>query len=1042
MAGNTIKGLTVEIGGDTTKLGKALDTIDKKTKDLSSELGAINRLLKLDPGNTELLAQKQRVLAEAVENTRQRLDSLKAAEQVQDQFARGEVSEQQVRALQREIIATTTKLDKYEQAAGETAQEIDRLGEASGDSAKDLDDIGDGAKDAADNVGDLGDDAKGSAKDLDRVENSADAAADEMDDLGDSASKSSEGFSAAAVAVGTFIGNLAMDVLRAAADAVKDLASDIIEVGSGFESAMSEVGAISGATGEELEQLEATAREFGATTTFSAAESADALKYMALAGWDTQQSIDGLPGILNLAAASGMDLAAASDMVTDYLSAFNLEASDSTRFADMLAFAQGNANTTAQGLGEAYKNCAANLNAAGQDVETVTAMLSMMANQGMKGSEAGTALSAVMRDITAKMKKGSIAIGKTNIQVTDAKGNYRDLTDIMADVEAATDGMGDAQRAAALSSTFTADSMRALNLILNAGTDETAAFEEALRGTAADTAAVMNDNLQGDLKQLNSAYEEFGLTIYESASGPLRDLAQTVTTELMPALTGMATGAEGAKEDFSTALSDLATQALGAIGDMLPAIAEIGGQLVSTLVETAVAQMPAMSEVAVSLITTLASSLLEQLPQMIEAGMQIVTNLLQGLTEAIPDITQAIIDLIPKLATALQTGIPQLLQAAIDLLMALVDAIPQIIPPLIEALPELIISLINALLEAIPQLVEGAVQLLLGLVQAIPLIIPPLVEALPQIIEALVNGLLENIPLLLDAAVQLLMGLVEAIPQIIAELIRALPELITTIIDFLKELPDKIWTVLLECIGKFGAWVLELKDKAGEGISNVVSAVVDTIKSLPGDIWDNIAGAVEKVGQWGQDLLDKGMEAAADLVDAVVNGIKSLPDQIRAVGRNLVEGLWNGINGSIDWLNEKIGGFASSVLGGLKSLFGIRSPSTKTTWMGRMLDEGWANGIEENADAPVDAMADVADDMLHASDQINGVTLDRQLQATFNAPGAAAQAGLWDRLDRILAAIERGQVVMLDGKSLVGGTYDQYDGKLGQRRMLAVRGAL
>ena len=205
---------------------------------------------------------------------------------------------------------------------------------------------------------------------------------------------------------------------------------------------MSEVQAISGASAADMEQLEATAREYGATTVFSASEAAEALKYMSLAGWNANQSASALGGVLNLAAASGMGLGQASDMVTDYLSAFGMEASQAAYFADMLAFAQSNSNTTAKALGEAYRNSAANMHAAGQDVETITSLLEAMANQGYKGSEAGTALAAIMRDITQKMEEGEIKIGETAIAVQDTEGNFRDLTDILTDVESATDGMG------------------------------------------------------------------------------------------------------------------------------------------------------------------------------------------------------------------------------------------------------------------------------------------------------------------------------------------------------------------------------------------------------------------------------------------------------------------------------------------------------------------------------------------------------------------------------------------------------------------------
>ena len=315
--------------------------------------------------------------------------------------------------------------------------------------------------------------------------------------------------------------------------AAKQATQYVIEVGSAFEASMSEVQAISGATSAELEKMSAKAKQLGSTSRFSATEVSQAFKYMSLAGWDVSQSISAVDGVLQLAAASGMDLAAASDMVTDYLSAFGMEADQATYMADMRAYAQAHSNTTAEMLGEAYKNCAANLNASGQDIETTTALLEGMANQGKKGSEAGTQLAAIMRDLTAKMDEGAIQIGETSVAVMDAQGNFRDLTDIITDVDAATEGMGDAQKAAALASTFTSDSITGLNLILNEGIDKIAGYEEELRnssGAASDMADTMQNNLQGKITAAGSALEGLGIAAYNYISGPAGKVVDTATS--------------------------------------------------------------------------------------------------------------------------------------------------------------------------------------------------------------------------------------------------------------------------------------------------------------------------------------------------------------------------------------------------------------------------------------------------------------------------------------------------------------------------------
>ncbi|MDO5149255.1 MAG: phage tail tape measure protein [Oscillospiraceae bacterium] len=443
-----------------------------------------------------------------------------------------------------------------------------------------------------------------------------------LEQVGESASQANEGFTV----LKATLANLASQAISAAASAVKSFVSDVVTLGREFQATMSEVQAISGASAEELEILESTAREFGATTTFSAKESGDALKYMALAGWDVSQSTSALGGVLDLAAASGMELGMASDMVTDYLSAFSMKAEEAGYFADLLAKAQSSSNTSAMQLGEAYKNCAANFNAAGQDIETVTSILEGMANQGFKGSEAGTALAAVMRDITAAMKDGKIMIGDTSIEVMDAAGNYRDMTDVLAEVGKAVDGMGTAERAMAVSTTFTAKSTKGLNLILNEGMNKIAGYEEVLRmasvttegldkslkdggsslseikeafrkagingesfdkilgssqgsskkftemlneacksgqtaeevfsslglsqsdlakafenaeGSAEAMARVMNDNLAGDLKSLNSAFEELKLKVFDKLEPLLRKGVQFLTNSVIPAITNI-----------------------------------------------------------------------------------------------------------------------------------------------------------------------------------------------------------------------------------------------------------------------------------------------------------------------------------------------------------------------------------------------------------------------------------------------------------------------------------------------------------------------
>ena len=333
-------------------------------------------------------------------------------------------------------------------------------------------------------------------------------------------------------ALGGVLSSVGSALSKTVTPGIMAISAASVNAAASFESSMSNVQALSGATGEELERLSETAKKFGATTQFSASECSDAFGYMALAGWNTEQMISGLPGVLDLAAASSMQLSEASDILTDYISAFSLTAGDATHVADLMAYAQANSNTSTQQLADAFKNCAANANAYGYSMEETTGLLAAFADQGLKSGEAGTALNAIMRDMVNSMKDGAIKIGDTNVAITDASGNFLSFADIVNGVQSATDGMSESQRATALSATFTADSMKGMNLALAAGSDKIAKFTNELYncdGAANDMAKTMQDNLKGKITQLKSALEGAGIAIGEKLIPALTDIVKGIT---------------------------------------------------------------------------------------------------------------------------------------------------------------------------------------------------------------------------------------------------------------------------------------------------------------------------------------------------------------------------------------------------------------------------------------------------------------------------------------------------------------------------------
>lgn len=506
-----------------------------------------------------------------------------------------DAAEKAARALSETMDDAGGEADTLRSTISKQEDTLQQLKQRYVDVATEQGETSDEARELARQIQDLSSELHENKTKLSDAEYAADKLDNSLEEVESSAKKADDGFTMFKAT----LANLAADAIMRAVDGIKNLAGNVIELGQNFTSTMSEVSAISGATGEDFEKLEACAREYGATTVFSASNAAEALKYMSLAGWDADQSTSALGGVLNLAAASGMELGAASDMVTDYLSAFAMEAGDAAYFADLLSYAQSHSNTTAEALGEAYKNCAANLNAAGQDVETVTSLLEGMANQGYKGSEAGTAMAAIMRDITNGMKDGAIKIGETSVAVMDAQGNFRDLTDILTEVEAATNGMGDAERAVALSSTFTADSTKGLNLILNEGMDKIAGYEEELRGasgSAEEMANIMNDNLSGDVAAMNSAFEELGLKIYDALESKLRAGVQFITNGVIPAIEWLG----GHIPEVTIAVSGLgAVIAAMNWGTISSKIAMVKGALVKLAAALGGVSLPAIAIIAV-----------------------------------------------------------------------------------------------------------------------------------------------------------------------------------------------------------------------------------------------------------------------------------------------------------------------------------------------------------------------------------------------------------------------------------------------------------
>ena len=472
MAGR-IKGITVEINGDTTKLSKALEGVNKNIKNTQTQLKDVEKLLKLDPTNTELLSQKQKLLADSVKATKEKLETLKtAAEQANQALANGDISQEQYDALQREIIETEQELQNLQREAEASSTALAKLGQA-----------GETLEKVGGKIADVGE---------------------------------------------TLTTHVTVPVLAAGTAAVKT-ASD-------FDTAMSKVAAVSGATGDELQDLRDKAREMGAKTKFSASEAAEAMNYMAMAGWKTGDMLDGIEGIMNLAAASGEDLATTSDIVTDALTAFGLTAADSGHFADVLAAASSNANTNVSMMGETFKYCAPVAGALGFSCEDTAEAIGLMANSGIKGSQAGTALRSMMNALAGEVKFCGDSFGE--IATTNADGSMRDLNDILADCRVAFSQMSESEQASAAQALVGKNAMSGFLAVMNAAPSDIEKLNSAIsscsdevdgyNGVTEKMAAVMQDNLGGQLTILKSQLEELAISFGEILMPAIRAIVSKI----------------------------------------------------------------------------------------------------------------------------------------------------------------------------------------------------------------------------------------------------------------------------------------------------------------------------------------------------------------------------------------------------------------------------------------------------------------------------------------------------------------------------------
>ena len=816
----------------------------------------------------------------------------------------------------------------------------------------------DEARELARQIQDLSSELHENKTKLSDAEYAADKLDNSLEEVESSAKKADDGFTMFKAT----LANLAADAIMRAVDGIKNLVGNVIELGQNFTSTMSEVSAISGATGEDFEKLEACAREYGATTVFSASNAAEALKYMSLAGWDADQSTSALGGVLNLAAASGMELGAASDMVTDYLSAFAMEAGDAAYFADLLSYAQSHSNTTAEALGEAYKNCAANLNAAGQDVETVTSLLEGMANQGYKGSEAGTAMAAIMRDITNGMKDGAIKIGETSVAVMDAQGNFRDLTDILTEVEAATNGMGDAERAVALSSTFTADSTKGLNLILNEGMDNIAGYEEELRGasgSAEEMANIMNDNLSGDVAAMNSAFEELGLKIYDALESKLRAGVQFITNGVIPAIEWLG----GHIPEVTIAVSSLgAVIAAMNWGTISSKIAMVKGALVKLAAALGGVSLPAIAIIAVITAVALAFT---NLWKNNEEFRNKITAIWDGIKAKFDEFGQGIVDRLNALGFEFED--------ITEVMKAVWDGFCEVLAPIFEGAFQQISNILNEALDILTGLFDIFAGIFTGDWDMVWQGVQEVFGAVWDFVVATFENWISTFTSLADTVLgwfgtdwetvwtnvktffsdtwnaisSFFSGILTGIKTFFTDTWNAIVSFFSGILSGIYSSVTGTMTEIHDTFTNIWDSITGFLSGAWETIKNIVTVGIMAVKEIISAafqiitlpfrfIWENCKDTVLSIWETIKSVIGEKIDAVKEKITTVTTAISNVASAAWNAISSTASSLWEGIKGTIgskiDAAKEKVGTATSAITSVASSAWSSVSSTASSLW--------------------------------------------------------------------------------------------------------------
>ena len=704
--------------------------------------------------------------------------------------------------------------------------------------------------------------------------------------------------------------------IAGAGSALAGLGTYAVKAGSEFESSMSQVAATMGMTTEEIhngseayETLATAAKNAGATTKFTATQAAEALNYLALAGYDAATSAEVLPSVLNLAAAGGLELAYASDLATDAMAALGIEASadNLTQFGDQMAMASSKANYSVAQLGEAILTVGGTAkNLAGGTVELNTA-LGVLANRGIKGAEGGTALRNMILSLSAPTDTAAATLKSLGVSAFDAEGNLRPLNETFKDLDAAMQNLTGEEKTNALNDIFNKVDLKSAEAMLAGCGEEFDNLAEAIAnsdGAMQNMADVQMDNLKGQITLLQSAVEGLGVTFYENVNGKIKD-AVSATAGYVSELNAVMNAAFADTENeenvkqVTKALTELgysAEEAQAMVGTgMGGVVSSLGGILAQAMADIANAA-----------------------PAMLDAGVQLIASFLQGIQENGDSLAAGALSIVGTLAEGIAELLPMVADTAASLAVSLADGLTESLPNIIPVAIETISTLVENLTENANTIIDAGIQIIIALGEGLIAALPQLIETVPQIVINIANVINDNAPKLVDTALYLItrlaVGLVQAIPTLVVNIPKIIEAIVAAFMAF--------------------QWL-----------------------NLGKQLIDGVANGVKKAGE----SMATAAKNAFSKFKAKITG-SEVATELKSIGKYIIDGIVGGIKNSLSKIANVAGKIKDTLLSKLKGLFKIASPSKlMKEEVGAYIGEGIAVGIEESGQMAVDAAEDVAD---------------------------------------------------------------------------------